>query len=149
MLNANVSFGRTVKINAPLKEAVKLQKMINNPDEYSEYKQVTDKLKDTFNDVDKGEAKAFSGGLYTSYILTGEESEKAAKIKDSLMQGIESLDIYSQGGSARDFAHIMLCDKYNSDIKALISQTKSNTEIYITGHKPTAYGNITSIDIEG
>lgn len=150
MLNTNVSFGRTVKVNAPVSYAVKLQNMINNPENYPKFKKVTDKLQDTFNDVTpKGKAVAFSDGIYTSYILTGKESEEAAKIKEGFMQSVDSLDTFTQGGTSRDFAHIMLCDRYHSDIKSLIAKTKENTEIYITGCDTHADRNISSIDIEG
>lgn len=150
MLNTNVSFGHTVKVNAPLRYAVKLEKMINNPEEYPNEKEVTEKLKDTFDDVTpKGKAIAFSDGPNRSYILTGKESEEAAKIKDGFTESVRSLDSFCQGGTERDFAHIMLCDRFNSDIKSLISRTKANSQIYITGVEKNYRQNITSISVEG
>lgn len=150
MLNTNVSFGRTIKVNAPLSYAVKLEKMINNPEQYPNAKEVTDKLKDTFDDVTpKGKAVAFSDGPNRSYILTGKESEKAADIKEGFTQSVQSLDSFCQGGTERDFAQIMLCDRFNSDIKSLISRTKANSQIYITGVESNHRQNITSISVEG
>lgn len=150
MLNTNVSFGRTIKVNAPLSYAVKLEKMINNPEQYPNEKEVTDKLKDTFDDVTpKGKAVAFSDGPNRSYILTGKESEEVSKIKDGFTESVRSLDSFCQGGTERDFAHIMLCDRFNSDIKSLISRTKANSQIYITGVENNHRQNITSISVEG
>lgn len=77
-----VSFGKTVKVNAPHHEAVRLANAANNKDNIQIVKpEVEKQLKDIFDDRDKGHALAVSlkGEEDVSYILSGKESREYQK----------------------------------------------------------------------
>lgn len=77
-----VSFGKTVKVNAPHHEAVRLANAANNKTDIQIVKpEVEKQLKEIFNDRDKGHALAvsFNDEPDVSYILSGEASREYQK----------------------------------------------------------------------
>ena len=146
-MNTQISFGHTIRINAPIKYADKLCDMINNPQAYSKNADVVEKLSKTFDDVEQGKAIAFSDGWNRSYVLTGKESDEASKIGDSFTKVLER--IRAAFGTSDDADEMLFpqYQKYNYDIQNLINRTKTNTSITIgNGINPT--DEINYIDIK-
>ena len=79
-MNVNpVSFGRTVKVNAPLNVAEHTVNLINNVQVKKGESRVQQQLKDFFYDVEQGNGKARvvapNGKQGDIFIVTGEESK--------------------------------------------------------------------------
>ena len=128
-----VSFGRTVKVNAPLSDAKQIANLINSGSVSSDKKEVKDsqdKLKRIFYDREDGEARAVQ--VYgQSYILTGEASQRAKSLLedrqfqlDAAMELYGKSEMYNLVKGAED-------DRYDDYMKLLISETKEPVSINI------------------
>lgn len=128
-----VSFGRTVRVNAPLSDAKYLAKLINSnnvPADKKEDKKAQDKLKTMFYDSKQGKARAVE--VYgQSYILTGEASQMAKTLiedrqfqLDAAMKLYGESEMYNLVKGAED-------DRFEDYMKLLISETKEPISINV------------------
>ena len=115
-----VSFGRTVKINAPLKVAHRMAELINQSRNVKdmEEKSAQQRLKAMFYDSNVGSAQALEVNG-ESYIVTGETSHLVSDIRlDSAIHINSAKNTY---GDSKDFARIReeeikRCNEYLSII---------------------------------
>ena len=121
-----VSFGRTVRVNAPLSDAKYLANLINANNVLSgkkEEKQAQDRLKTMFYDREVGKARAVqvSG---KSYILTGEASQRAkVLLEDRQFQLDAAMALYGKS-EMYDLVKGAEDDRYDDYMKLLISETE-------------------------
>lgn len=100
-----VSFGRTVKINAPLNVAQRMAEIINQSRSVQDREERTSqqKLKSMFYDANIGSAQALEIDGQ-SYIVTGEESRAISDLK--LDTAIHINCAKNTYGDSKDFARI-------------------------------------------
>ena len=133
-MNINpVSFGRTVRVNAPLSDAKYLADLINTnnvPNGKKEDKKAQEKLKTMFYDREQGKARAVEA-YGQSYILTGEASQMAKSLiedrqfqLDAAMALYGESEMYNLVKGAED-------DRYEDYMKLLISETKEPVSINV------------------
>lgn len=125
-MNINpVSFGRTVKINAPVPVAERAAQLLNakkNIGSDKKEKKAQQELKKIFSDIAQGRAQAVSvNGV--SYIVTGEESKKVSDFKiDKAIHLIEAKREYKEGPQLRKIKSEEEF-RYNNLLKTLINNT--------------------------
>ena len=133
-MNINpVSFGRTVKVNAPYHVAQQAANLVNDQNVSKEEKQVQKQLKTLFFDRTKdGEAKVFSTSPNVSYILSGEESEHANALRFEMEEAIEAgREYYGADNPLSDITFECESERYEDLMKLLISETYDGTELDI------------------
>ena len=148
MMNSPISFGRSIKVAAPIKYAVKLEEMINNPEKFKNNSQVTNKLLEIFTDLKEGKARAFSLDCQNSVILSGKESALADKYGEHLNESVEIINRFYVG-DAQDRELFEAHDKYWGRVKSLIDRTQETIAITIGDGKPNPTDEIRHIDIKG
>lgn len=121
-----VSFGRTVKVNAPLKVAKQAAKLINMDKKVvgsKDEKNVQKKLIVLFDDSTQGAAQAVSVNGY-SYLVTGEESQRVADLKfDRSIQLDAAKKLYGNG-EMYDIVKSAEDDRYDDLLKGIIYETE-------------------------
>ncbi len=123
-----VSFGRTVKVNAPYHIAQQAANLVNDFNVSPEEKKVQKQLKSLFSDRSKdGEARVISLDKNTSYILSGDESEKANTFRFEMEEAIEAAGEYYGSGKLLDISIETESERYEDLIKSLISKTEDGT----------------------
>lgn len=132
-MNINpISFGRTVKVNAPYKVAQQAANLVNDFNVETEEKKAQKQLQTLFYDKTRdGDAQVFSINDKTSYILSGEESKKAYELRSDMEDAIESAGAYYGAGDLFEIAMESHTDRYVDLMKLLISETHDGTEIDI------------------
>ena len=133
-MNINpVSFGRTVKVNAPYHVAQQAANLVNDYNVSQEEKQVQKQLKTLFFDRTKdGEARVYSMGPNTSYIFSGEESEQANALRFEMEETIEAgREYYGANSPLADITAECESDRYEDLMKLLISETYDGTTLDI------------------
>lgn len=125
-MNINpISFGRTIKIDAPPSVAERTAQLINGKKSICadrKEKKAQAELKNIFFDVDKGSAQAVFVDE-TSYIVTGDESKKVSDFK--LDKAIHIIEGQRKCKKSSEF-HILKQDeekRYNGLLKTLVSNT--------------------------
>ena len=128
-----ISFGRTVKVNAPYHVAQQAANLVNDNNVNKEEKNVQKQLKTLFFDRTKdGEARVFAMDSNTSYILSGEESEHANALKFEMDEMIEAgREYYGANSSAASLKADMETERYEDLMKLLIAETYDGTTLDI------------------
>ena len=95
-MNINpISFGRTVKVNAPYSIAQHAANLVNDFNVSPEEREIQKQLKTLFFDRSKnGQTQVINYDSKTSYILSGEESEKANALKTELIEANDAAEEY-------------------------------------------------------
>ncbi|MBQ8887764.1 MAG: hypothetical protein IJY61_08700 [Candidatus Gastranaerophilales bacterium] len=126
-----VSFGRTVKINAPLKVAQRMSELINQNRSVQDREERTSqqKLKTLFYDANVGSAQAVEvdEGIY---IVSGEDSQAVSDLK--LDTGIHINAAKNAYGDSEDFAkikeeEIKRCNEY---LNLIVQMNKEAISIF-------------------
>ena len=132
-MNINpISFGRTVKVNAPYSIAQHAANLVNDFNVSPEEREIQKQLKTLFFDRSKnGQTQVINYDSQTSYILSGEESEKANALKTELIEANDAAEEYYGTGSILEIAKETHADRYEDLIKLLISETEDGTELGI------------------
>ncbi len=129
---APVSFGRTVRVNAPYHITKQAANLVNDFNVSPAEKNVQKQLKAVFSDRSKdGEARVISFNDRTSYILSGDESEKANKLRYDMEEYIEAAGEYYGSGPLFDITKDVESERYEDLIKLLISETEDGTALNI------------------
>ena len=127
-MNVNpVSFGRTIKVNAPLNVAEHAADLINSIPTKKGESRVQQQLKSIFFDSEDGRARAITpyGKTGDVYIVTGEASkEVGALIKDRQFQ----LNAAKKNYGNDSFAFNCVKDAENSRFEDLLKMTIHETE---------------------
>lgn len=128
-----VSFGRTIKVNAPLSDAKYLANLINADSVHLDKKEdnsTQSKLQTMFYDREEGEARAVR--VYgESYILTGEASKRAkALLEDRQFQLDAAMELYGKS-EMYNLVKGAEDDRFEDYMKLLISETKEPVSINI------------------
>ncbi len=128
-----ISFGRTVKVNAPYHVAQQAANLVNDYNVSPEEKKVQKQLKTLFFDRTKdGEARVYSTSPNTSYIFSGEESEHANALRFEMEEAIEAgREYYGADNPLADITFECESDRYEDLMKLLISETHDGTELDI------------------
>lgn len=84
-----ISFGRAVKVNAPIEVANKIAKSANSPIGISKFDMFA---KSIFTDTNIAKAKVVSVGSDEIYIFSGEEAKQRAEILKDLREKIDKKD---------------------------------------------------------
>ena len=132
-MNINpISFGRTVKVNAPYGIAEHAANLVNDINVSSEEKEIQRKLKTLFFDRSKnGQTQVINYDSKTSYILSGEESERANALRTEMIEANDAAEEFYGAGSMLEIAKETHADRYEDLIKLLISETEDGTELGI------------------
>lgn len=144
---APISFGKTVKINAPEVAAYEAANLINNQNQEKGCKKVQKELKDIFNDTtQKGDAYVYTlPEENETFILTGKECEKAASFYEEMIDGIDEAGSYYGAGDLFQIAAETLVERFQGNMQKLINETRENFEVSITYNREK--GKIKKIDI--
>ena len=134
-MNVNqVSFGRTVKVNAPLKVAEHAADLVNSVPTKKGEARVQQQLKSFFFDSDIGRARAIApkGKNGDVFILTGDESiELGELIKDRKTQLNAAKNNYGEKSDSYSFVKEAENDRFKDVATLLISDTLEPVELDI------------------
>lgn len=122
-INNNISFGRVVRVKAPIKVAKQIADIANGELE-SGNNLVDEKICSTFRDLTEGRAIAVTGKHGKSYIISGMQTKEYDMAHDYAMREIMwANDVFgsTDKGESR-CSEIMDC--FDSNIKYIISKEK-------------------------
>ncbi len=126
-----VSFGRTIKVNAPLnvaKRAAKLVNMDKTVVSSKNEKEVQRKLIKLFYDSTQGAAQAVSVNGQ-SYIVTGEESQRVADLKFDRGFQLDAAEKLYGKGEMYDIVKGAEDDRYDDLLKGIIYETEEPVSV--------------------
>lgn len=131
-MNINpISFGRTIKVNAPLNVAKRATQLINMDKTVvgsKNEKEVQRKLIKLFYDSPQGAAQAVCVNGQ-SYIVTGEESQRVAELKFDRGFQLEAAERLFGKGNMFDAVKDCENDRYEDLLKGIISDTEEPVSV--------------------
>lgn len=153
-MNINpISFGRTVKVNAPLNVAKRATQLINMDKTVvgsKNEKEVQRKLVKLFYDSPQGAAQAVSVNGQ-SYIVTGEESQRVAELKFDRGFQLEAAERLFGKGSMYDTVKDCENDRYEDLLKGIISETEEPVSVLFNyskaSHRAKAKVKLNSMNV--
>lgn len=132
-MNVNpVSFGRTIKVNAPVKVAEHAADLINSVPNKKGESRVQQQLKTLFHDSRWGRARVVApyGKHGDVFILTGTESEEVAElIKDRRFQLSKAKENYGKDSDMYGYVKDAEDARYNDLLKLAIHETQEPIEL--------------------
>lgn len=129
-----ISFGRTVKVNAPLAVTKQAVELINNPQTKKGEAKVQQQLKTLFYDSDEGKAKAVCVNGQ-SYILTGKDSQSLKALENARECQLYAAKKNYGESPMYDLVKDSEDDRYTDLVKLLVAETEEPVELNLEYQK--------------